>query len=588
MDKVAIYARVSTIDNQEYERQISDLTSVILQHRYKDTQIVTYAEKLSGYKKERPELNKLLSESDQYKCIYVTEISRLGRNPSHTREIIDRLTEKGIPVYIQSIGQATIDKDGKRNAIMSIVLQVLMEFSHIEAEQTKSRMKSGKIQAVKDKRVHGANLAYGYRNDNKMLVIDEEESSVVRMIFNLCKDGLGTDLIAQKLNQMGIPTRRAVTHKDKGYKVKGTNLKMDATKLNWGNTVIRQILKNPIYYGKRNYNGESYDCPAIITEELFMQCKQATSNRTSKRDEVQTYLLKNLMYCGVCGKKYMGKYIDSKKASKVYFCTANIRTKNCCNSAPYLLYTESVFYNMFLSTDITSYIDNPDEIKTNLESDLQKINIEIETIAKNKTEKEAEQNRLIQLFTSGSFQNQIDTLNQMNEKINEELESINSKLLLLKDKQLELKLALSNYNEEINSQELIKNAKDNRQELRKIFQQLISKIIVNKINDNYTMLTFYAKLKGVVLPNPLKIFLDLKSATRNKKTNHRDFRYIPTLSITNEPIFENNILKTDLSELSNELNQVIEQASIQTQTIMPYQFEIIPKENWLYIAESDL
>ena len=38
----------------------------------------------------------------------------LGRNPSHTRKIIDDLTEKKNPIYIQSIGQSTLNPDGSK------------------------------------------------------------------------------------------------------------------------------------------------------------------------------------------------------------------------------------------------------------------------------------------------------------------------------------------------------------------------------------------------------------------------------------------------------------------------------------------
>lgn len=585
MDKVAIYARVSTSEgSQEYDRQISDLTKVINQHGYKDNQIKIYAEKLSGYNKERPELNELLSKAEDYKCIYTTEISRLGRNPSHTRQIIDELTDKKIPVYIQNINQKTIDENGNRNSIMSIILQVLMEFSHQEALTMQTRMKSGKIQKVKDGGVHGANLAYGYKNQDKMLVIDEDEGAVVRMIFNLCKDGLGTDLIAQKLNQIGIPTRRAVTHKDKGFRMKGTDIKKDATTITWVNTVVRQILKNPIYHGKRTYKGETYDCPAIVTEELFTQCNQAITDRSSRRDEVQTYLLKNLMFCGVCGKKYMGKYIDSRKASKVYFCTANIRTKNCCNSAPYLLYTESVFYHQFLSINLTEYLDNPDEVKTMLVSDLDKINIELETLSKNKSDKEIEQSRLIKLYAKGVYnENELD---QLSNEVVVELNSINSKIQMLKDKQLELKLSLANYNEETTSIDMLLKAKDNRQELRNIFNQLIDKIIVNKINDTYTLLTYYVKIKGVVLPNPVKIFINLKAATRNKQTSERNFKYITSHKMVNEPVYKDNVLMVDVKDIEDELNYMLEMSD-KPNPIKLYDVKEIPKENWLMISDSD-
>jgi DNA invertase Pin-like site-specific DNA recombinase len=585
MEKLAIYARVSTQDNQEFDRQISDLTKVILAEGYKDNQITIYSEKLSAYNKERPELIKLLENASDYKCIYVTEISRLGRNPSHTRQIIDELTDKKIPVYIQNINQKTIDKDGNRNSIMSIILQVLMEFAHSEAQTMQTRMKSGKIQAVKDKKVHGANLAFGYKNQDKMLVVDDDESAIIRMIFKLASDGLGTDLIAKYLNNDGIPTRRANTHKEKGFKIKGTDIIGDASNIKWTNNVIRQIIKNTIYKGQRKYKDETYDCPAIISEEQFKVCNDAISDRRTKRDSTYTYLLKNLMYCGVCGKKYMGIYQPTSKASKVYKCTSGIRDKGCCNSAPNLLYLESVFYHEFLSVDLTEYLDNPDEVKTMLEDDLNKINIEIQDIQNEKANKELEEKRILQLFAIGQYN--FDRLNEMNEKVLNELNILKNKLQILKDKQLELKISLSNYNEETTSKDMLINAKDNRQELRNIYKQLIHKIIINKINDTYTLLTYYIKVKGVVLPNPLKIFINLKAARKNHITKEKDFKYFTMQSMENEVAYKDNILMVDVKDIEEEMNYWLNVGKLES-PIIPFKIRNIPIQNRLIIGDSDL
>ena len=165
MDRIAIYARVSTSDGkQSYDRQVDDLARIALQHGYQAEQIDVFAEMVSGYQKERPEMNRLLSiisnEQQTYKIIYCTEISRVGRNPKNTREIIDKLTDLNIPLWIDSIKQATID-NGKRNIIVSIILQVLMEFADLESEQMKTRMASGKMKRAKE-----GKTSNGYANKN--------------------------------------------------------------------------------------------------------------------------------------------------------------------------------------------------------------------------------------------------------------------------------------------------------------------------------------------------------------------------------------------------------------------------------------
>jgi site-specific DNA recombinase len=604
MDLVAIYARVSTEENQLFDRQISDLKRVIInEHGYKDNQIVIYAEKKSGYLKNRPELIKMLEKAEDYKCIYVTEVSRLGRNPSHTRQTLDELTEKKIPVYIHSLKEKTLKPDGTRNYLYSIVLQILMEIAHAEAETLKERFKSGKIESITKKGgVATSNPAYGYKNVDKKIVIDEDESAVVRMIFNLCNDGYGTHRIANRLNELGIPTRRSISLKEKGMKARNTDVITDASNIKWTDVTIRQIIKNPIYYGKGIINkirtkkdkAENtkveiiYDTPVIISEELHKECNEIITSRITKGDAIYTYLLKNLMYCGVCGNKYFGMYTPTTKASKVYKCTSNTKQNLCCNSSPSLFFVESVFYNIFSSTDITDYIDNTDDVKEMLIADLDRISSELETLRIEKQDKETEQKRIIKLYASGKYPESV--LDEMNDEVENEINSINDKFNIKKDKQLELKSALLNYDEEITSKEMLINAKENRLELRNIYKQLISKVIVNRITDEYTLLTYFIKLNGLELPNPIKIVINNKSARKNPHTHIRKYKYIEIKSLENEPFFMNNILKTEIDTI-NDINYCIEQANINEANninMLMYSWNTVKEENHLYInAEMD-
>ena len=159
--KAAIYARVSTSDKQDYQRQINELTLIAKEHGYEDENIINFAESVSGYKKndERIQLSLLQQKIEEnpkfFGCIYTSEISRIGRNPYHTRQVIDRWSELGIPLYIQSLKQSTIDSDGNRNSIMNIILQVLMEYANEEAKTFVIRSKSGLLNSARSGKAGG-------------------------------------------------------------------------------------------------------------------------------------------------------------------------------------------------------------------------------------------------------------------------------------------------------------------------------------------------------------------------------------------------------------------------------------------------
>ena len=55
----------------------------------------------------------------------------------------------------------------------------------------------------------GGNSVYGYKrspSDRHQLVVDEPAAAVVRDIFRWRLEGLSADRIAQRLNQMGVPS----------------------------------------------------------------------------------------------------------------------------------------------------------------------------------------------------------------------------------------------------------------------------------------------------------------------------------------------------------------------------------------------
>jgi len=167
MKRIAIYSRVSTADKQDYTRQVNELKKIGYDNGFSDKQMTLYSEAISGYKKdERHQLNAMLSQIEAdptyFSAVYVSEISRLGRNPKETRRIVDRLSELKVTLYIQSLKRYTLDDKGAMSIDTSIILQVLMEYANLEAETFKTRSRSGLRKAAMDgKYIGGVASAYG-------------------------------------------------------------------------------------------------------------------------------------------------------------------------------------------------------------------------------------------------------------------------------------------------------------------------------------------------------------------------------------------------------------------------------------------
>ncbi|MBZ4042615.1 recombinase family protein [Flavobacterium hibisci] len=485
MGKVCIYARVSTVDKQDYTRQVSDCKTAI-GNKYSEENIEVFAERISGYKEneKRPELTKLLNiinnDSKYFDAIYITEISRLGRDPKVTRLLIDELTEKKIPIFITSINRSTLDENLERDSIMNIILQVLMEFADSESRTLKRRSKSGLLQSIINGNAGGSkNLPYGYRkNENKKLVVDEIESIVIKEIFDLYKNGNGVKKIASFLNSKGTPTRVNISFKNQ---VLNYNTKKKAQDVIWSDKTILDIIKNPIYKGQRRFKGNLYEVDSIISTELFDGCNDIIKTKTHRNNHMKyNYLLKDLLTCSVCGRGYFAKYKPVPGGDKVYICSSRLlKGGNCGNLGINIDYLESSILDMLKqSKKLLSLIDKIDQLKENLNSEIVSLRNEIQILEKSLRSQKNKESQLLKLYLRGGLE--VDEYEELKEEVNKESLSISSKLELLNKRLFEQIDQLDNLDESESLEDMIKNLPNNRLQLIKIFKQLIKQVYIYK------------------------------------------------------------------------------------------------------------
>jgi DNA invertase Pin-like site-specific DNA recombinase len=172
--RVAILVRVSSkSERQDYTRQISDLTAVAVRNDWNIVKTITA--KVSATKTRlsaREDIAELfeLVEKKAVDKVLVTEITRIGRKAKEIRDVYERLTEKGIGIYIQSIGLDTGAKEPMQKAIASMMLTVMSEFAELETVQLSQRIRSGLEEAKRKGKTLGRpegttdNLAYKIEN----------------------------------------------------------------------------------------------------------------------------------------------------------------------------------------------------------------------------------------------------------------------------------------------------------------------------------------------------------------------------------------------------------------------------------------
>jgi len=136
--KVAIYARVSTTKDQSCERQILELQEIAKNHNWIVTG--TYVDEgISGAKKNRPELDRMLKDAllRKFDVVATIELSRLGRSVKNMCEIADLLKQKNINLFVknQNIDTSTI--------VGELFFNIINSISQYERDLTAERIKSG-------------------------------------------------------------------------------------------------------------------------------------------------------------------------------------------------------------------------------------------------------------------------------------------------------------------------------------------------------------------------------------------------------------------------------------------------------------
>ncbi len=144
-----LFIRVSTAQ-QDYDRQISDLTEYCGQKGYMITKVI--ATKVTGSKTlaDRHDLQDLLSAANrnEFQKVIVTEISRIGRNARDIRNTIDQLHKKKIAVVFKNLGGLeSIDENGNESFVTNIIIAIYSELAQEEKRILSERIKSGLAEA---------------------------------------------------------------------------------------------------------------------------------------------------------------------------------------------------------------------------------------------------------------------------------------------------------------------------------------------------------------------------------------------------------------------------------------------------------
>ncbi len=151
MTKAVIYTRVSsTGDRQNTERQVADLKAYAEYRQFEVASV--FQEKISGAKKnsERPVLVEALEycEANSIDILLVSELSRLGRNAFEVLEVVKRLVDNKINLFMQKEQFMLLDENKQPSTFAPIMIATLSTCAQLERENIKFRLNSGRAQYI--------------------------------------------------------------------------------------------------------------------------------------------------------------------------------------------------------------------------------------------------------------------------------------------------------------------------------------------------------------------------------------------------------------------------------------------------------
>ena len=156
------YAKVSTLD-QKLDRQMDQLEKYGIDRRN------IYFEKITGKKKERPELKRMILELIPGDVVIVSDLTRISRSTRDLLDIVDKIKQKG--AAIRSIKDTWLDTSSD-NPYNDFLLTVMSGLSQLERDLTSQRTKEGLASAKTRGRIGGRPSKINEKSETVMLFLN--------------------------------------------------------------------------------------------------------------------------------------------------------------------------------------------------------------------------------------------------------------------------------------------------------------------------------------------------------------------------------------------------------------------------------
>lgn len=323
--RLALYARVSTEEQADRDTIQAQVTFLRQWAQLYDFPIVgEYTDDgVSGTLPlpERPGATRLLAAA-QVGAFDAVAIYRVDRFARSLRVLLDgHNTLEACGVTLKS---ATEPFDSA-TPMGKFLLQLLGSMAELERSTILERTSLGRDRLVQACKWLGGPIPRGYCVDADGFLLPSErliaplgltEADMMRDLYQRLANGSSGVAEAARLQALGVPFTRY-------YRNGASSTTAAAT--HWRSTKVTTLIQSTIYKGihtfKSRFGPITREVPALVSPALWDAANaQIQRNRAlPKTNATRVYLLRGLIRCGLCGKRYVGQVVHRRRRQTAYY-----------------------------------------------------------------------------------------------------------------------------------------------------------------------------------------------------------------------------------------------------------------------------
>jgi site-specific DNA recombinase len=576
-----LLVRVS-VDTQFYESQIYDLENYAKNNGYSEFKV--FASKETGFadfenKIGTNEMFKFIDENPEYNCIFITELSRIGRRQTILHQVKDILVRKKIQLFVKDSDYKLFNEDFKITPQGEVMFTLYGLFAEQEMKQKFERFSRKKRELMKDGYSISGKVLFGYKreldNEKKKnkLVLHEDNAQIVKNIFNWYLYGIEAVHKNPSIKRISIHCIK------EGYP-KYTHSKRNVNKLlkeeaYIGFKITNNKRKNP-KYGINNIENETpyivsnfeIKYKPIIDKETFdlVQLKLKSNIINGDKETKYVTILSKLILCPSCGRKLAANYRNRLGVSNnSYRCTSRGDNNVCYN-------TKSLSMNLIdssvwslIKSDLVNLSKKINEINPNIELkaiENQLINLQnkIEEIESDEKLNYTRLNNIKRNKNLNLLEYESNIFNELNNLDKEKTKILNEILKLESSKSL-IDSRIKDLETIINQN--LPNIESSKELLKKYINSFVEVIKIIRQDKRFTVLEVFLKDLSIselyeksTLFSPItkqSYFLIIdKKVTRDIKLYITKLNYTDKVSNSTDNTFESLLLPLAFNEIENQ------------------------------------